>query len=150
LGILDKALLCAQDFGKTVLFYLLVVAVVDTPSRMRRLLWWLVVFYVIALIPVVLDYRGVIHFPGIIHAKTGVTDPATGVETLMPRLTGTGLFADANDICLNLSAAIMLCLLGLADRRSSLARFVWLVPLGFFGYCVQLTGSRGGLLMVLA
>jgi hypothetical protein len=150
LGLPEKALLCVQDFGKSVLFYLLLVGAVDTPTRLRRLLQWLVVLYVIALIPVVIDYYGVFHFPGIKHSSTGFKDLITGQEVEISRLTGTGLFADANDICLNLSAAIMLCLLGLADRRSGLVRFLWLLPLGFFGNCVRLTGSRGGALMVLA
>jgi hypothetical protein len=150
IGNVQGALDFSYAFGICVLFYLLLVGVVDTPSRLRSLLFWLVVWSLVAITPAVLDFKGIIHVPGMRHPASleGESLEYFG-EDALPRLSGTGLFGDPNDICLNLSTAMILCLFWLGDRRLGLWRFLWLLPLGFFGYAFTLTRSRGGFLMLL-
>jgi hypothetical protein len=149
-GDLEEASGFLDGFGRAVLFYLLLVGVVDTPARLRRLLSWLIIWDMVALIPIFLNFQGVISLPGIEFASTQYMDVETGRLDVVRRLSGTGLFGDANDICLNLSTVVIACLYRLSERQSGTRRFFWLLPLGFFGYCIKLTASRGGLLMVLS
>src|SRR6185437_16643502 len=47
----------AGEFGKVVLYYLLLISVVGTPARLRNLLGWIVAFVVILLALAVLQYH---------------------------------------------------------------------------------------------
>ncbi len=140
----------AFEFGKTILYYMLVVEIVNSTSRLRWLLFWLVIFYLVSAVLTVLDFHGILNIPAIDPLIEYTYDMNSGEEIPYERLRGTGLFGDPNDICLNLSVAMMICLYGLGDRGLGLLRIFWLLPFALFGYAVHLTRSRGGFLMVLA
>jgi O-antigen ligase len=138
------------EFGKVVLYYLLLVAVVDTPQRLRQLLVWLAGFIVILALIAVLQYHGVIQMASLTTLEERRLDPETGEFVVIPRLRSTGIFNDPNDVCLALGLGIQICLYFAADKRRGPIRFAWLAPVVLFVYTLIRTQSRGGLLGVMA
>jgi putative inorganic carbon (hco3(-)) transporter len=160
---------CFWDFFKIVVYYLLLVGVVNTPARLRNFLAALAVFITVLTMVAVLRYYGVITItpPPMIKLEekdrrdkkddgTSVTvddkyfDNATGEEKIVKRLRGTGIFNDPNDLCLALVTGILLCLYGLGEARLGPARVFCVLPLGLFMFALRLTSSRGGLLGLVA
>lgn len=138
------------EFGKVVLYYLLLVAVVDTPQRLRQLLVWLAAFILILALIAVLQYHGMIHMASITTLEEKRLDPETGEFVVVPRLRSTGIFNDPNDVCLVLGLGILICLFFAGDKQRGPTRFAWLAPVILFGYTLIRTQSRGGLLGVMA
>jgi hypothetical protein len=140
------------EFGKVVLFYLLLVGTVDSPRRLRACLLWLGLCLTVVTGIGVLQYYGVVQlesFAILEEVGAGTIDPDTGAEVVTRRLRGSGLFCDPNDLCLVLDLAIPAALYGLGDRRLGPLRALWLGPLLLFGVALALTQSRGGLLGAL-
>ena len=139
------------EFAKVVVYYLLLVAVVNTPARLRRFLLCLAAFAGVVTLLAVLDYHEVINLPTLQALQDVVgDDPVTGEPIVIRRLHGTGLFSDPNDFSQLLVLAIPLALYGLAEGRGGPTRLLWLAPLGLFAYALFLTKSRGGFLAFVA
>lgn len=138
-------------FAKTLIYYLLFVAVVDTPRRMRAVMLVVALVSTISVGLCVLDYMQWMDIKFIKHIKDH-TDMRTytGEELRVERMKGTGLFEDPNDISLLIVAAGVLCGYFLTDRRTGPLRFFWLGPLIVLGCGLLCTHSRGGLLAALA
>jgi hypothetical protein len=166
---LSKAAEKGFEFAKLVLYYLLLVSVVNTPARLRRFLFWLTIFCSVMTLLAVLRYHGVIDFklpppPPTIDPKTGLakehSNEAYVVETIwdaekqqeveINRLRGTGIFQDPNDTCLALVIALPLCVYWLTDRRGGAARLLWIGPLLLLLWALYHTQSRGGFLGFMA
>jgi putative inorganic carbon (HCO3(-)) transporter len=138
-------------FGKTVIYYLLLVSLLDSPGRLRRFLLWLVGFITVAAGIAILQYHGYLDLPSLTTVEERRLDAETGDMIIIPRMCSTGIFNDPNDLCLMLSMGIVFSLYGASDRRHYGAlRWAWLAPVGLFGYGVLLTQSRGGLLGLMA
>jgi O-antigen ligase len=69
---------------------------------------------------------------------------------MSPRLCGSGVFADPNDLCLALTFATLCCGYRAATAGGAAGAVVWLAPVAVYLYAVVLTQSRGGLLGMLA
>ncbi|RMG36899.1 MAG: O-antigen ligase domain-containing protein [Planctomycetota bacterium] len=138
-------------FAKTLVYYLLFVAVVDTPKRMRAVMLVVAVVSTITVGLCVLDYMQWMDIKFIKHIKDH-TDMRTytGEELRVERMKGTGLFEDPNDISLLIVAAGVLCTYFLTDPETGPLRFFWLGPLCVLGSGLLCTHSRGGLLSALA
>jgi putative inorganic carbon (hco3(-)) transporter len=65
-------------------------------------------------------------------------------------LCSTGIFNDPNDLSLILVMAMVLCLYFLGGSCGRPSGWLWVAPLGLFGYAMLLTQSRGGLLALVA
>src|SRR5258706_10275862 len=139
-----------MEFFKVLLYYLLLVGVIDSIDRLRRFMGWIVVLAVIATGLTVLQYHGVIDIAALAAVEQGRIDPDTGESSIVLRIVSTGLFNDPNDLCLLLVLAMAACVHGLDDRRWGLWRIGWIAPLALFGYAMMLTQSRGGFLGLLA
>ena len=139
-GDLDSALFFGDNFGKVVLFYLLLVGIVDSPARLRRFLACLVGFDLIPTILALLQYHGMIN----IAAFNALDDGG------VPRLHATGLFGDPNDFCEILNTAMLFSLYRLMHRDSGPSRLLWLAPIPVLGFALSLTKSRGGFLGTMA
>lgn len=137
------------EFAKVIVYYLLLVGLVDSPGRLR---WFLAGMVGIDLIPAslaVLQYHGLIDIPafsGMVNEFTSQFDPLTGETIDIPfrRLGTTGNFGDPNDVCEILNAAMLFSLYGLMNPRWGRVRFLWLAPMVVFGHALSLTQSRGG------
>jgi hypothetical protein len=146
-GNVDKAALEGMNFAKIVAYYLLFVAVINSPQRLRRLLLCLLIFAAATTLLAVLRYNGVIELPTITTLEDRRPD-GLGNEQVYLRLTGTGIFRDPNDFTLLLVLGIPLTLYHLTDGGDGVWRLAWIAPLVLFGYALTLTQSRGGFLAV--
>ena len=102
---------------QVILYYLLLVSVVDSPARLRRFLWLLVVFTARP------DRAGPAPIPRHDRHPLAPVDRGswrsirrTGEEYIVLRLCSTGIYHDPNDLCLILLVAMGICLYGLGDR----------------------------------
>ena len=139
------------EFGKVVLFYLLVAGLVNTRERLSKLMACIVAASVVVTVLAVLHYHGVIDNPAFeAMDESWLDDPLTGEPIVYRRLCGPGLFHDPNDVSLIHAVNIMFCLYGASDRRRGVLRFAWLLPILLFGYAFTLTHSRGGLIALIA
>lgn len=139
----------AGDFGKVAVYYLLFVGLVDTPERLRRILFWLAVLIAVAAGIAVLQFHGIIDLTGLEKHVERVIDPDAEEPTKINRLCGPGIFGDPNDLCLALMLCLLVSLYGLTAVRGPV-RFFWSAPALLAGYAMLLTQSRGGLLGLLA
>ena len=145
----DLAWDTASTFFKIVLYYMLLVAVVDST---RRLVVFLVASVLIAVVIMgisVLDFHGYIHVPGLAR-MTDIVQETDSDYTQIRRMGSTGLFADPNDVSLLIVQNLLIAGYFVADRSSPLAlRLLWIGPLALLGHALTLTQSRGGFLNLI-
>jgi O-antigen ligase len=135
-GQFDTAVDFTGAFLKILTLYLLLLAQVDSPGRLKLFLGCLVGIILVPTLLAVLNFHGSITIPSFnIHGSGGER-----------RLAASGNFGDPNDICEILNCALIFGLYGLRDRGGGLARVLWLAPLALFGHALYLTHSRGGFL----
>lgn len=134
------------ELAKVVVYYLLLLAVVDSPGRLVTLLKTVAISASIMVGICVLDYLGIYDLPVIdaIKNRDGVT--ATGSSIYVARMRGMGIFQDPNDISLVIVAAGVLCGFFLTDRNKPAQRPLWLFLLILLACGLYFTRSRGGLL----
>jgi putative inorganic carbon (hco3(-)) transporter len=137
----------AGEFGKVILYYLLLVSIIDTPGRLRAFLGWLIVFVVIISSLGLLQYHGMIDNDALrpLERKTNF-DEETGDYAVVNQLRSTGIYNDPNDLCLILVTGSICALYRATTAGGPALKVLWLAPIGLFGYAVILTQSRGGLL----
>src|SRR5258706_8210125 len=123
-----------MEFFKVLLYYLLLVGVIDSIDRLRRFMGWIVVLAVIVTGLTVLQYHGLIDIAALAAVEQGRIDPDTGEGSIVLRIVSTGIFNDPNDLCLLLVLAMAACVHGLDDRRWGLWRIGWIAPLALFGF----------------
>jgi hypothetical protein len=167
-GAAGSARLSGAEFAKHVIYYLLLVGLLNSAGRLRRFLLWLVRFTALLSVLALLQYHGAIDLPALAAYEQRVVDRETGEELRIARLRGPGIFNDPNDLCLILVMAMAVCLYRLGDCRSvssgshraeplrpagcALALpngCLQLAMLGLFGYTLILTHSRGGFIALL-
>jgi putative inorganic carbon (HCO3(-)) transporter len=138
------------EFAKVILYYFLLLAVVDTPERFRIFVAALVVL-ISGLTAVALAQQyGLTDFPNITPAMQREFDPVTGEECWIPRMVSSGIFNDPNDLCLLLGLGILSCVYCVTKiSHGFVGGLVWFLPVPLFIYAVLETHSRGGLLGVL-
>jgi putative inorganic carbon (hco3(-)) transporter len=146
-GNLYDARLSAAAVAKVSLLFLLVLALVDTPARLRITLAAIAAFVFAMTVLALLQYHGIVNLPGLARVEQPALDAASGETVVLVRLCGVGLFNDPNDLSLILVAGILVTFYFLYHPHlSRAARPFLLVPLGVFGYALVLTHSRGGML----
>jgi len=136
-------------FFKLVLYYLLLLANVDTGPRLQRFLTCIVLFAMVASSLALLQYHRYIDIPALAAYEQREIDEETGEVVVYPRLCGTGVFNDPNDVCLMLTAAILLCLYRINAPGAGRIRFFWLLPMLLFFAAFIETKSRGGFLCLM-
>lgn len=157
------------EFLKILIYFLLLIAVVTTATRLRQLLLWLGMFSAALTLIAVLRYHAFEASPPVpptppdapvedkgknkkthLAAVTEKTiDPETHELVDIQRMCGTGIFNDPNDLALVLITAIPLCCYWLTDPKRKALRPVWIAMILLFGYALMLTHSRGGLLSLM-
>jgi O-antigen ligase len=145
----ESAFSAGIEFFKMLLYYLLMIGLLDSSSRLCRFLFWVIGSIAVITLLALLNYHEYIDVPAL-KPMVETTFDETGDEIPYGRLTSTGLYGDPNDFSLNLVLGMAVCLFGVGERRWGVFRFAWLVPLGIMGYGLVLTHSRGGFLALLA
>jgi hypothetical protein len=146
------ARMSAYKFLKILVYYLLVVSLLDTPRKLRRFLGLLGVFILFVTLVALLHWHSLIHIPAVADAivlKQLELDNEGEIWTV-ERLQSTGMFNDPNDLCLILVAGMTISVRGITQPRTAFRRLFWLTCLLAFGYALYLTRSRGGFIAMLA
>jgi O-antigen ligase len=141
----------AKDFGKVVIYYLLLVGLVSDAGRLRLFLHALVLYTSSVTVLALLQYHGVIEVDALTTLKEkGDFNDLTGDWNVFLRLRGPGIFNDPNDLCLILLVGMGICMWKTLERGSGVRRFAWIALIGLFGYALGLTQSRGGFIALAA
>ncbi|HKB02897.1 MAG TPA: O-antigen ligase family protein [Gemmataceae bacterium] len=129
---------------KIVIYFLLLVAVVDTPARLRQFVQWVGVLVLGMTGLALAQYHGAIDLPALASIQQSEVDPETGEAFKLARLCGAGIFNDPNDLSVILVVGLVLGLYQL--RQPGPGKLFWAGSLGLMGYALTLTHSRGGFL----
>lgn len=158
----------ATEFVKILVYFLLMLALLNNVARLRQFLVWLCLFSAVLAAIAVLRYHADIGAPvaaaptqasssGPRQSKQNgtfvvdmVRDPRTGQKVPVRRMCGTGIFNDPNDLGLALVCAIPLCLAMFTDPTRRAARPFWGCLMALFAYALMQTHSRGGFLALMA
>ncbi len=145
------ARMSAYKFFKVVIYYLLLVGLMDSPARLRHFMGMLGIFIVALTTVTLLQFYEVVTLPNIEVKHHQVDrDANEDIVGLTHRLQSTGMFNDPNDFCLVLVTGMVICLYAMGDPRTGVAGILmWLPGLIGFGYALFLTRSRGGFLAML-
>lgn len=155
------------QMAKFAVFYFLLVSVINTPVRLRRLLLVTVSCATVVIAVSIVDFHAFCarwSNPDEVLEQLE-KDAAAGYEarvlfhavethgyndvgdiTLRYRMRGLGIFSDPNDVALLICISAVIACYFLTDRSLGEIRLVWLIPLLILGYGYILTQSRGGLL----
>jgi O-antigen ligase len=136
-------------FGKVVLYYLLLVAVVDNVHRLQRLLLAICILTACVCGIAILQYHGIINVHGMTTLQTKFTDAATGAIHVAPRIQATGIFSDPNDLSMLAVLGAFLAAYSLSVPRWRPFMLLWILAIPFFLYALVLTQSRGGFIAFL-
>jgi O-antigen ligase len=137
------------EFFKVVLYYFTLVALVDSPARLRQFMTWVVVLVGLVSVLSLLNYHDLISLHGVEHLLRVEEDATTGEVYQVRQLQGSGIFGDPNDLCLILVTGMGLALYRMAGAGSA-GRLFWTAPLLLFLHVLTQTYSRGGFLALLA
>jgi O-antigen ligase len=145
------ARMSAYKYFKILVYFLLLVSLVDTPARLRRFLLWLGAFIIILTTLTLLQAHKVIDLPTIdVFYMQDERDADDNLIGTSRRLQSTGIFNDPNDYCLILVVGMGISGLGLTTPRWRMYWPIWLTALLGCGYALYLTRSRGGFVAMLA
>jgi multisubunit Na+/H+ antiporter MnhF subunit len=145
-----SARVIGMDFLKIVLYFLLLVSILNTRERFWRFLFLLPYLLLGPTLLAVLHYHGVITLPGVQIPTRLELNAQTGELYELKQLYGTGIFSDPNDLSLIMTMGLVLCWWALHARRLGVLRWLGLPVAGLFGYALMLTHSRGGFLALLS
>jgi putative inorganic carbon (HCO3(-)) transporter len=142
------------SFWKLLIYYLLLVAVVDTPGKLRGFVYYIGGLILVLTVLSLLRYYNVIDIPVLdayAERQFENDDEETGqVGEVLLRLRGAGLFRNPNDFSRVLMVGFLIALYGLGDRALPVPRLVWATLLAASGFALTLTFSRGGVLGLVA
>jgi O-antigen ligase len=145
-GEIGAAVTESAEFAKILVYYLLLVVVVDTPQRLQQFLWWLTVFIVAHAALAVMQYHGLLDLPAMAAMTEPYFDREAGEYVTTIRLVGGGIFNNPNDVSRILVVGMVLAAYWLRDAQAVFQRPVWLGALVLCGYALTLTKSRGGMI----
>lgn len=139
------------EFGKSLIYYLLLIGLVNTPRRLKTFIIATVVFIITIAVIAQLHHHEVLQVSGIKTQQRVVgLDPETGENLTVPQLYGPGIFNDPNDFSLILAAAMLLLVHGSITLPGAIRKTALLCVAAIPGYAFALTNSRGGFLALLA
>jgi len=160
--------LFVADFAKMLTFYVLMLAQLDSPRRIRSFLACLVAVILVPVVLAVLNYHEYIDISAFnpmndLVAGGPKAPPEAGAQAKdlaelraraqepdeVKRLGATGNFRDPNDVCEIVNCALIFSLYGLLNRSGGCLRIFWLGPIALLGHALGLTYSRGGFLAFL-
>jgi hypothetical protein len=150
-------------FFKILVYYFLLVGLLDTPPRLRRFLVWLVLTIFLLTILSLLHFHNLMYIQAM-HTVFQREEIREGEEIKLEdlplddlgnviegskttvRLVSLGVFSDPNDLCMILVVGMGISLFLMNNPRAGVFGILWLIPAGVFGYAFFLTKSRGGFL----
>jgi O-antigen ligase len=140
------ALSSTYEFSKLMLYYLLLVAAVDTPDRLRRFITWFLGVIAIVVSFGFLQYFKWIEIPELPIQPFRQTLSSKEAGDFVLRIASVGVFNNPNDLARIILIAMPLALYVLVQGKSMPAQIFWAVVLVMFLVALALTYSRGGFL----
>jgi putative inorganic carbon (hco3(-)) transporter len=137
------------NFFQVILYYLLLVSVVDSPARFRTFLFVLAPLILVPTVLALLHHHDVIQVASLREIERLEIDEETGTIVDVRQLRSTGIFSDPNDLSLILLVGIIIGLFWAGDRRLGASRWLAWAPLLVLGFALTETKSRGGFLALL-
>lgn len=134
------------DFLKTLVYFTLVITVVNSPTRLKAFLANVALCTSVMVALCLLDYWKVWDFEFIVHLVDIHGHDEEGNALLFERMRGTGIFQDPNDLAMVIVAGSVLTLYFLTDKSLGALRWLWCCSLVIFAAAMLETESRGGLL----
>ena len=153
---------------KVLMYYLVLVAVITTPQRLRYFLMSTAICATVMIAYSVMDYRSfVAEWEGrpdlweVIEREKNVEAHEREILRHIPdregvdfygneiwffRLCGLGIFQDPNDLSLLIVATCIISVYFLTDPKLTGVRYLWILPLCVMAVAMYYTYSRGGLL----
>jgi putative inorganic carbon (hco3(-)) transporter len=148
-GMFEDGFEFISEFVKVILYFLLLMVVIDRPSNFRGFLNWIAIFVFFSVTIALLHSLDLIVVPGLDPVYQTDYDPETGEANTITRIVSCGLFNDPNDFAVILVFGMLLNF-GLAmTTRSKLFSLLWLLTIPPSFYALTLTQSRGGMLALL-
>ena len=135
------------DYLKVIIYFVLFLALVDSPARLRNLTAVITLCVLVTATVSVLHYKEVISIPKL-EVLENVT-LASGEIVQQRRLRFSGMLQDPNEVAVFLAMLTFLCAYQWQYRAAGAARHLWLAPLGVFLGAIAFTSSRGGFLALL-
>jgi hypothetical protein len=141
----------ATEFLKVLLFYLLLLGLVNTPGRLRVFLL-VTSGYIFAIAALaLLQHHGLIHLEALeAMAMPDGYNLELGERITTIRLQASGIFHDPNDFALILVVGILVVTHVMLGAKGFFTRLACVAVLAVDFYALALTRSRGGLLAILA
>lgn len=134
-----------QAFSKTILYFLLASAVLNTDARVEQFFNWILILIGIVAVLSVGCYYNYINIPSIEYLERIVQTEA-GEVSVVHQLKGTGIFNDPNDLAMILVFGMVIAIHVLTDPSRGIVRFTALPLLALIVLGIYLTKSRGGML----
>ena len=139
------------EFLKVVLYYLLLVSLVDSTRRLRQFLIALVLFALALNVVALLSYHKIVDLATVLPMEeVQWAERNSPDREVVVRLVAAGIYGNPNDLARIIVVGITICAFGLRHYPSKSMRVLWLAALCVFAYALQLTYSRGGLLALIA
>jgi putative inorganic carbon (HCO3(-)) transporter len=130
-----------EDFGKVVVLFFLALILVDRPERMRKIFWAMVISTALMCVHAYLQVKTGQGFGGVVPVQWP-NEP--------PRVKGTGMFSDPNDLASLFIVATPFVLAMLQLGTGFPSKMLLLGVLPAVAYALYHTHSRGGLIGVCA
>lgn len=147
-GFVWAARMSMLEVSKLIALYVLIIGLINTPTRLRFFVKWLTVAITTMASLVLLDKYGMVS----IAALESIQDRGVmqnGVVEQVERIRGTGIFQDPNDFGLILVMGLVFCFSFLTKPRTGWVRYAWLAPTGVLLAALAMTHSRGALLSLI-
>ena len=139
------------DYLKVIVYFVLFLALVDTPARLRTLTIVITLCVLVTASISILHYKEIISIP-----KLGVLENVSVLlngEINVQQAAGcgfSGMLQDPNEVAVFLAMLTFLCAYQWQNRAAGAIRQLWLVPMAVFIGAIAFTSSRGGFLSLLA
>jgi hypothetical protein len=150
-----RAIECAGEFLKVIVYYLLLITLIDSPQRLRQFLFWLLCFTVVLTAVSLLHFFDYVSLPGMLSGREMWKSTASDDEAVeVVRMAAMGIFSSPNDLARILVVGIFIAAYLLTSKprgaASQVGRIVYAPMILLFGFALQHTYSRGGFLGLIA
>jgi O-antigen ligase len=135
---------------KVLIYFLLLIGLIDTPARLQKFLIAVVVFISATAVLSLLNWHEILDIPSLAPVSQNEGADDDDQPDLLYRLLGPGIFNDPNDFSLILVAGMLIAARFAVDKVPAPLRLGSVGVIGVLGYALALTSSRGGLISCLA
>lgn len=145
-GYLGGAIEGSVMMFKTVIYFIVLVSLIDSVRRFRIFLVSLAFCGLTCITISVADYHEFLNIESLTHIKERLGYTAGGQGIFLIRLCGLGMFHDPNDMSLLIITTAFLSLAVMRDRELGQLRYLWIFAFPILALAIHDTHSRGGLI----